>query len=155
MLLMAKRVAYRMRPDNRMSGTVNENSLAYLTPRVLSVFRFVAGLQFLEHGTQKFLSFPPEPGGTVHLLTLAGVQGCLELAGGVLIMLGLFTRPVAFILSGNMAVAYFMVHAQRTFFPATNGGDAAILFCFAFLFMSVAGGGRWSLDALRRPALAA
>ena len=126
-----------------------QGSLTYLTPRVLSVFRFVAGLQFLEHGTQKFFAIPPSDH-TVHLFSLLGLQGGIELAGGVLMILGLFTRPVAFVLSGNMAVAYFMVHMQRNFFPATNGGDAAILYCFAFLFMSVAGGGAWSLDALRR-----
>ncbi len=78
------------------------------------------------------------------------MQGCLEIAGGVLIILGLFTRPVAFILAGNMAIAYFMAHFPRSFFPAVNGGDAAILFCFVFLYLAAAGGGAWSLDAQRR-----
>jgi putative oxidoreductase len=78
------------------------------------------------------------------------VQGCLELIGGVLIILGLFTRPVAFVLAGNMAVAYFIAHFPRSFFPALNGGDAAILFCFVFLYLAAAGGGVWSLDARRR-----
>ena len=127
-----------------------ENRWAGLAPRLLSVLRFVAGLQFLEHGTQKYFLIPPSPHGSVHLFSLLGVQGCLELAGGVLILLGLFTRPVAFILAGNMAVAYFIVHLPNSFFPALNGGDAAILFCFVFLYLSAAGGGAWSLDAMRR-----
>jgi putative oxidoreductase len=118
-------------------------------PRLLSVLRFVAGLQFLEHGTQKFLSFPMRTGAAPELISLLGAQGCLEIAGGVLIILGLFTRPVAFILSGNMAVAYFLVHFPKNFFPALNGGDAAILFCFVFLYLAAAGGGVWSLDARR------
>jgi putative oxidoreductase len=118
-------------------------------PRLLSVLRIVAGLQFLEHGTQKFLSFPARAGAAPELMSLFGVQGCLEIAGGVLIILGLFTRPVAFILAGDMAIAYFKVHFAKSFFPALNGGDAAILFCFVFLYLAAAGGGAWSLDAKR------
>ncbi len=119
------------------------------TPRLLSVLRIVAGLQFLEHGTQKFFSFPMRTGSAPELASLIGVQGCLEIVGGLLIILGLFTRPVAFVLAGNMAVAYFMAHAPRSFFPALNGGDAAILFCFVFLYLAAAGGGVWSIDAKR------
>ena len=119
------------------------------TPRLLSVLRIVAGLQFLEHGTQKFFSFPMRTGPAPELASLFGVQGCLEIVGGLLIILGLFTRPVAFVLAGNMAVAYFMAHAPRSFFPALNGGDAAILFCFVFLYLAAAGGGVWSIDAKR------
>ena len=119
-------------------------------PRILSVLRIVAGLQFLEHGTQKLLSFPMRAGAAPHLMSLYGVQGCLEIVGGILIILGLFTRPVAFILAGDMAVAYFKVHFAKNFFPALNGGDAAILFCFTFLYLAAAGGGAWSLDARRR-----
>ena len=115
-------------------------------PRMLGVLRIVTGLQFLEHGTQKFLSFPARATAAPELMSLLGLQGCLEIVGGVLIILGLFTRPVAFILAGNMAVAYFMAHFPRSFFPALNGGDAAILFCFVFLYMAVRGGGAWSLD---------
>jgi putative oxidoreductase len=84
------------------------------------------------------------------LVSLIGLQAILELAGGILITLGFFTRPVAFILAGNMAFAYFMAHAPRSFFPALNGGDAAILFCFVFLYLAVTGGGAWSIDARRR-----
>jgi putative oxidoreductase len=119
-------------------------------PRMLSVLRIVTGLQFLEHGTQKLFAFPTRNGPMPDLTSLSGVQGCLELVGGLLILLGLFTRPVAFILAGDMAVAYFMAHYPRNFFPVLNGGDAAILFSFVFLYLSVAGAGPWSLDAKRR-----
>lgn len=118
--------------------------------RMLSVLRIMTGLQFLEHGTQKFFSFPTRAFPAPALVSLLGVQGCIEIAGGVLIILGLFTRPVAFILAGNMAVAYFMAHAPRSFFPALNGGDAAILFCFVFLYLAAAGGGVWSVDLMLR-----
>ncbi len=117
------------------------------TPRLLSVLRIMTGLQFLEHGTQKVLSFPPRTGAAPALISMVGFQGCLEIVGGVLIVLGLFTRPAAFILAGDMAAAYFMAHFPRGFFPAANGGDAAILFCFVFLYLAAAGGGIWSLDA--------
>jgi putative oxidoreductase len=124
-------------------------------PRFLSILRIMTGLLFLEHGTQKIFNFPPAATPRPYeLYTLVpGVQGLLELVGGILIVLGLFTRPVAFILSGNMAVAYFWRHAARDFYPILNMGDAAILYCFVFLYLFVAGGGEWSLDArLRRPA---
>jgi putative oxidoreductase len=127
----------------------NDDLAGAWAPRLLSVLRIVAGLQFLEHGTQKFLSFPARTGAAPELTSLIGVQGCLEIAGGLLIILGLFTRPVAFILAGDMAVAYFMVHFPRNFFPALNGGDLAILFCFVFLYLAAAGGGIWSVDARR------
>jgi putative oxidoreductase len=119
-------------------------------PRLLSVLRIVAGLQFLEHGTQKFFSFPMRAGAEPALTSLLGVQGCLEIVGGLLIILGLFTRPVAFILAGDMAAAYFVSHFPKSFFPVLNGGDTAILFCFVFLYLAAAGGGVWSLDARRR-----
>jgi putative oxidoreductase len=119
-------------------------------PRMLSVLRIVTGLQFLEHGTQKFFSFPLRAGPAPDLASLYGVQGALELIGGILIILGLFTRPVAFLLAGDMAFAYFTAHFPRNFFPALNGGDAAILFCFVFLYLFTAGGGVWGLDARRR-----
>jgi putative oxidoreductase len=118
-------------------------------PRMLSILRIMTGLQYLEHGTQKFFSFPMRTGAAPDLTSLLGAQGCLELVGGALIFLGLFTRPVAFILCGNMAVAYFMIHFPRSFFPALNAGDSAILFCFVFLYLCVAGPGPWSLDAKR------
>jgi putative oxidoreductase len=116
---------------------------------LLSLLRIMTGLLFLEHGTSKFLGFPhvervPEA------LSMPGVGGMLELVGGALIVLGLFTRPVAFLLSGEMAVAYFYAHAPRAPFPVLNGGDAAILFCFVFLYLLFAGPGPWSIDALMR-----
>ena len=100
------------------------------TPRMLSVLRIVTGLLFLEHGTGKLLGFPPSDHAAPTLFSLIGVQGALELVGGLLILIGLFTRPVAFVLAGNMAVAYFMAHAPKSFFPTLNGGQLAILFCF-------------------------
>ena len=117
------------------------------TPEMLSVVRIVVALLFLEHGSAKLLGFPPSPHGEPAFMTLMWFQGLIELLGGALLALGLFTRPVAFILSGNMAVAYFMGHASKGFFPLVNGGDAAILYCFIFLLFFVAGPGRWSLDA--------
>jgi putative oxidoreductase len=113
---------------------------------MLSVLRIVAALIFLEHGTQKLLGFPASPNPGPPLLSLLGIQGVIEIVGGLLLALGLFTRPVAFILSGDMAVAYFMSHAPRSFFPVLNGGDAAILYCFVFLYFVFAGPGPLSLD---------
>jgi putative oxidoreductase len=115
-------------------------------PRVLSILRIVAALIFMEHGTQKLLGFPPGDRPQPELFSLIGLAGALELFGGILLVLGLFTRPVAFILSGEMAVAYWMAHAPQSFFPIVNGGDSAILYCFVFLYLAVAGGGAWSLD---------
>ena len=120
--------------------------LAPWTPRALSVLRIVTGLLFLEHGTGKLLGFPSSDHAAPTLFSLIGVQGVLELVGGFLILIGLFTRPVAFILAGNMAVAYFMAHAPKSFFPTVNGGQLAILFCFVFLFLAFAGGGVWIAD---------
>jgi putative oxidoreductase len=117
---------------------------------MLSIFRIVTGLLFLEHGTNKLFDFPMTPNhAPYHIASLVpGAQGLIELIGGILLVLGLFTRPVAFILAGDMAVAYFMSHQPRNFFPMVNGGDAAILYCFSFLYLWVAGGGAWSLDRL-------
>jgi putative oxidoreductase len=118
-------------------------------PRMLSILRIVAALLFMEHGTQKLFGFPaPSPRGSPELFSLIGFAGVLELVGGALVALGLFTRPVAFILSGEMAAAYFMAHAPQSFYPILNNGDAAILYCFLFLYLAVVGGGAWSLDAL-------
>jgi putative oxidoreductase len=121
-------------------------------PRALAVLRIVAALLFVEHGTQKLLGFPPPANPGAPLDLLHEVQGVLELVGGFLLLIGLFTRLVGFILSGDMAVAYFMVHAPKSFFPVLNGGDAAILYCFVFLFLAAVGGGAWSVDSLRRRA---
>jgi putative oxidoreductase len=119
-------------------------------PRLLSILRIVAALIFMEHGTQKLLGFPISEGPGPALFSLSGIAGILELIGGALLVLGLFTRPVAFILSGEMAVAYWMAHAPQSFFPVNNGGDAAILYCFVFLYLFAAGPGPWSLDAWLR-----
>ena len=116
-------------------------------PRMRSVFRIVLGLLFIEHGSAKLFHFPEVASfDSLQLFSLIGLSAVLELVGGVLLLLGLFTRATAFILSGEMAVAYFMVHAPRGFFPLLSGGEAAVLYCFAFLYLSVAGGGAWSLD---------
>jgi putative oxidoreductase len=118
-------------------------------PYALTVLRLMTGLQFIEHGTQKLLGFPAgDHGGPLSALTLT--QGILEAFGGLLFFFGLFTRPVAFILCGNMAVAYFMAHAPKSFFPANNGGDAAILFCFVFLYFVFAGPGLLAVDNRRK-----
>ena len=140
------------------SATTNSNSFARsaasvtilprsLAPALLSVLRIVTGLLFLEHGTGKLLGFPhglpfidKMPSGLLYF------TGGMELIGGALIVLGLFTRPVAFILAGFMAAAYFMAHFPMSFFPAINMGEPAILFCFAFLYLAAAGPGPWAID---------
>jgi len=109
----------------------------------------MSGLLLLQHGTTKFLNFPTGPMNNASPMTMSGVAGLLELMGGVLLVVGLFTRPVAFILSGMTAVAYFYAHAPRGFFPILNGGELAALYCFVFLFLAAAGGGAWSADKLR------
>ena len=116
-------------------------------PRMLSVLRIMTALLFLANGTQKLLGFPPHPNPPA-MWSLSWTAGLLELVGGVLLTLGLFTRPVAFVLAGEMAVAYFYAHAPRSFFPVLNGGDAAILYCFIFLYLVAAGAGPWSVDAM-------
>ncbi len=118
-------------------------------PRVLSVLRVVVGLLYMEHGGMKLLGYPPsDMFKGIHLFSLMGFAGVLELFGGALIFFGLLTRPVAFILSGEMAVAYFMAHAPHGFFPVINHGEAAVFYCFVFLYFAVAGGGAWGVDAL-------
>jgi putative oxidoreductase len=126
-------------------------TIANWTPQLLSVLRIVAAFLFIEHGSQKLLDFPaPRPSPTL-LWSLSGVAGLLELVGGLLLLLGLFTRPVAFVLSGLMAFAYFIAHAPRGFWPLLNGGELAALYCFVFLYFAAAGGGPWSVDRwLRR-----
>lgn len=118
-------------------------------PRGLSVLRIMSAVLFMEHGTLKILGFPDSGRPTPEILSLIGISGVIELFGGALLVLGLFTRPVAFVLSGVMASAYFIAHAPRSFFPVLNGGDAAILYCFVFLYFVLAGGGAWSIDAFR------
>jgi putative oxidoreductase len=127
-------------------------NLTVWSPRVLSVLRIVAALLFLEHGLMKVLHFPAaQPGVPTPLPPLLLAAAWIEIVGGALIALGLFTRPAAFICSGEMAVGYFMVHFPTSFWPGINRGDGAILFCFVFLYLAFAGGGAWSLDrAIRK-----
>ena len=116
---------------------------------LVSVLRIVTGFLFIAHGTQKLFGIPvAPPGGPVPLQSLLGAAGMIELVGGGLLLLGLLTRPAAFLLSGEMAVAYFMQHAPRGFWPIANQGELAVLYCFVFLFFVAAGPGPWSLDAL-------
>jgi putative oxidoreductase len=119
-------------------------------PRLLSVLRIVAAAMFMVHGTQKLFGVPAGGRGTPPLLSLSGMAGILEFFGGLLLLFGLFTRPVAFLLSGQMAVAYFMAHAPDGFLPILNRGELAALYCFVFLYLWAAGGGPWSVDAARR-----
>ncbi len=132
------------------------DSLDRYSPYALAVLRIVAALIFMEHGTQKLFGFPAaSEGGQPPLLSLLGIGGVLEFVGGLFILVGLFTRPVAFLLAGEMAVAYWLFHAPRAFYPVLNGGDAAILYCFVFLLLVFTGPGAWSLDealSRRRPA---
>ena len=114
---------------------------------MLSILRIMAGLLFCEHGTAKLFGFPPH-GQMPGPMELEWFAGTMELTGGTLVTLGLFTRAAAFIMSGEMAIGYFMAHAPRSFFPLLNGGEAAVLFCFVFLYFVFAGAGPWSLDAL-------
>lgn len=116
---------------------------------LLSVFRIAAGLLFLQHGTTKYLSLPPTQMSGASPMTMGGAAGLIELVCGALIVAGLFTRPAAFLASGTMAVAYFMVHAPQNFYPILNGGELAALYCFAFLYLSAAGPGPISIDRMR------
>jgi len=123
--------------------------MAFLRPfraQILSVLRVMAGLLILQHGTGKYLNFPVGPTNNASPLTPGGAAGLIELVGGVLVTIGLFTRLAAFILSGTMAVAYFYAHAPRGFYPILNQGELAVLYCFVFLYLAAAGGGPWSLD---------
>ncbi len=135
---------------------MSASRLSGYAPLFLSILRIVAALLFIEHGTQKLFGFPP--GSTTpppHVMTMLWFAGIIEFIPGALVALGLFTRPAAFIAAGEMAFAYWLGHAPRIpwpegFFPANNGGDAAILYCFVFLYISMAGPGPWSLDAMRK-----
>ena len=124
-----------------------------LGPELRSLLRIVAAAMFILAGTSKLFAFPvgmPPNGGTAAFGTQVWIGGVLEVVGGALLLVGLFTRPVAFVLSGEMAVAYFQFHFLRGFWPTVNGGVAAVIYCFVFLYLSAAGPGPWSLDALRR-----
>ena len=124
--------------------------LSAYQPQALAALRIMSALLFIEHGTQKFFNFPPAEQPFGDLMNLIGVAGTLEVVGGLLLLVGLFTRPVAFVLCGFMAVAYFMAHAPQSFFPVNNRGDAAVLFCFVFLYLSAAGPGAFALDNRNR-----
>ena len=131
--------------------------LARFQPAALSLFRFITGLLLFQFGVAKLLKFPTIPAGNpyaflnkVELMSLSGAAGAIELIFGALLMIGLFTRAAAFILAGEMAFAYFIAHAPRSFFPLINDGTLAILFCFACLYLSTAGGGPYSVDATRK-----
>lgn len=123
-----------------------ENFLELWRPRVLSIMRIVTGFLFLQHGTQKIFGFPLPARGEFELFSLSGTAGVLELVGGFLILIGLFTRPTAFVLSGLMAFAYFLAHAPQAFLPIMNGGELATVWSFLFLYLAFAGGGEWSVD---------
>jgi putative oxidoreductase len=132
---------------------VSNAFLAAWTPRVLSVLRIVTAYLFLTHGTAKLLGVPHVATfDKLQVFSLIGLAGVLELVGGALLLIGLFTRPAAFILCGEMAFAYFMGHAPKgnMLVPMLNGGELAVLYCFVFLYFAAAGGGAWSVDALRR-----
>lgn len=121
------------------------------TPRVLGLLRIIVGFLFLQHGTAKLLGIPHiAMFDGVQMMSLMGVAGILELVGGILVLIGLFTRPTAFILSGQMAFAYFMAHAPSGFLPILNQGELAVIYCFVFLYFSVAGAGEFSVDAMRK-----
>lgn len=130
---------------------VPATGLAEWSPRVLSILRIVSGFLFMCHGTAKILHIPAQPQyANLASFSLTWWAGILELVGGFLLMIGLFTRPVAFLISGEMAVAYWMAHAPKAGLPLLNGGDAAVLYCFLFFYFVFSGPGPWSVDALWR-----
>lgn len=138
-----------------MSTSPSPALLAIWTPRLLGILRIIAGFLYLQHGTAKLFGAPHVAMfDGLQVMSLMGVAGILELVGGALLLLGLFTRPVAFILSGQMAAAYFMAHAPQGFLPILNGGELAVLYSFIFLYFAAAGGGAFSLDGLRGKARA-
>lgn len=116
--------------------------------RILSIVRIITAFMFMQHGGQKMFGFPKDQTAEYVFFSLKGVAGALEIFAGALILIGLFTRPAAFICSGLMAFAYFLVHAPRNFWPLNNGGELAIMFCFVFLYLVTSGGGAWSVDNL-------
>ena len=128
---------------------LSSENLDRYTPYALAILRIVAALIFMEHGTQKLFGFPPSSNPSPAAFSLSWFAAVIEVVGGVLLLLGLFTRPAAFIMSGEMAFAYWMAHAPRNLFPVLNGGDAAILYCFVFLLFVFTGPGAWSIDGMR------
>lgn len=135
-----------------MSGTTITAKWKATAPYQLALLRIVAAIMFILAGTMKLFAYPmgiPPDGSTAEFMSQVWIGGFLEVFGGGLFLLGLFTRPVAFILAGEMAVAYFQFHAPEAFWPTMNGGVSAVLYCFVFLYFSAAGAGAWSLDAMR------
>jgi len=137
-------------PTGTIPMSIFEPAPAPWPSRMLSILRIVAGVVFVTTGTMKLFNYPPMPPGVppIELMSQMGLGGLLEVIGGTLFTLGLFTRPVAFVLAGEMAVAYFQFHHPKSFFPTVNNGVPAVLDCFIFLYYMVAGGGVWSLDAM-------
>lgn len=127
-----------------------DRMLAGFAPQMLSVLRIMSGLAFLSHGTRKLLDFPARGGPGPEFLGMIWFAGVIELVGGALLVLGLFTRPAAFLVAGHAAAAYFIGHFPRGFIPLVNGGTAAYLYCFVFLYIVFAGAGPWSLDSMMR-----
>jgi putative oxidoreductase len=125
-----------------------ERRLARFSPEILSILRIVTALLLLQHCLSKFFGFPAAMNAPA-TFSLIWFAGAIELVGGILLLVGLFTRAAAFILSGEMAFAYFIGHSPKGFYPLTNGGEAAVLFCFVFLYIAAAGAGPWSIDAQR------
>lgn len=131
--------------------SIHEPANPVWTSRMLAIFRIVAGLMFFQAGTMKLLGFPANPMPNmppIELMSQIGIGGLLEIVGGIAIMLGLYTRPVAFVLAGEMAVAYFQFHQPNGFWPSSNGGVPAVMYCFFFLYLTAAGAGAWSLDSV-------
>jgi putative oxidoreductase len=139
---------------NKTFGTSpSSTSMNRFAPEALSLLRIVSAYLFLLHGSAKLLGMPKiEMFANLQLTSPSGISGIIELVGGALVLIGLFTRPAAFVMSGTMAFAYFIAHASggNPLFPLMNGGEAAVLFCFVFLFIAAAGAGPWSVDAARR-----
>ena len=129
-------------------AAIAETTTAW-APRVRSILRIMTGLLFLQHGTTKYLGFPQSQMTGVDPTSLGGIAGMFELVGGVLMVIGLLTRPVAFLLSGQMAFAYWIAHGSQGFFPLLNGGELAALYCFVFLYFAFMGPGPWSVDVAR------
>jgi len=125
-----------------------DSKLNAWSPRVLSVLRIIVGFLIIAHGAQKLFGVLGAPGGPVPIASQFGLAGIIEFYGGALLLLGLFTRPAAFLLSGTLAVAYFQVHAKGGFWPIMNKGELAVLYCFVFFYFVFAGAGPWSLDSL-------
>jgi len=129
---------------------INAAFVKNLAPPLLSLMRLIIAFLFIQHGGQKLFNYPvPMSGPPLELFSLIGLAGMLEFFGGLLLLLGLFTRWTAFILSGQMAFAYFIAHAGKGFWPLANHGELAVAYCFVFLYLAAAGGGPWSLDRLR------